>query len=300
MERDRRRSLWTAAALGRLVLAGTTPLRAERVSVRLNLRTYSAAEGDLQTWLQSYNSLWTSFNSKNGGTLLGSFQPPALGSSWEIEVRFPLFAGLALDLAGTTVSGAKDGTVQFQNPGATHTESDFLLNDVKATPIRIGLSFTLPVWNNLRLSAGYGRHLVFARYRVEENYEAVFKGPKMDYRYWFKKATTYRSESLGSYATFGAEYLVLPFLAVGIEAEKDWTRISGFKGSFTYSDHTGKTDSGSYSLYFFESDEFGLDQPTQLLIGRTDRPAGDLYRNVRQGEFDFSGFSLKIGLRFLF
>ncbi len=300
MECDRRLSLRMAAALGLLVLAVLTPLRAERVSLRLNLRTYSAAESDLQTWLQSYNALWTAFGTKYGGTLQGSFQPPPLGSSWEVEVRFPLFAGLALDLAGTTVSGASAGTVQFQNTGATHTESDYLLNDVKAIPLRIGLSFTLPVWNNLRVVAGYGRHIVFARYRVEENYEAIFKSSKTDYRYWFKRATTYRSESLGSYGTLAAEYLVLPFLAVGIEAEKDWTRMSGFKGSYIYSDHTGKTASGKYSLYFFESDEFGSDLATQLLAGRTERPEGTLYRNVRQGEFDFSGFSLKIGLRFMF
>lgn len=300
MDRDERLKMLTALGLGLLLLTMSVPLRAERVSVRLNLRTYSAPQGDLRDWLSSYNNLWASYQSKQGGTLLGNFEPPQLGSSWEIEFRFPIFAGLAIDLAGTSVSGAKDGQVQFQNTAGTHSETDYLLNDVKAIPIRVGLSFTLPVWNNLRLTAGYGRHIIFARYRTEQNYEAVFKTAKEDYRYWFKRGTTYRSESLGAYLTFGAEYLVLPFLAVGFEAEKDSTRMSGFKGSYTYSDHTGKTESGKFSLYYYESDEFGEELPTVLLAGRTERPEGNDYRNVREGEFDFGGFSLKLGLRFLF
>jgi len=288
------------ATLVLLVLALFSPLRAERVSVRFSLRTYSAPEGDLQAWLSSYNALWASYGVKYGGSVLGKFQPPQLGSSWEIEVRFPIFAGLALDLAGSVVAGATNGGVQFQDTAGVHTESDYILNDVKAIPLRLGLSFTLPVWNNLRLTAGFGRHLVFARYRTEQNYEAFFKTAKQDYRYWFKRDTTFRSESLGGYWTLGAEYLVLPFLAVGIDAEKDTSRTSGFKGSYVYSDHTGRNESGKSSLYFFESDEFGPDLPTVILAGRTDRPEGELYRNVRQGELDFSGFSLKIGIRFLF
>jgi hypothetical protein len=297
---DRRRSLRTAAALLLLVAAAGTPSRAERISVRLNLRTYSAAEGDLQAWIKSYNALWTAFAAKSGAVLQGSFQPPSLGSSWEVEVRFPLFAGLALDLAGSSIAGTADGAVQFQNSAATHSESDTLLNSVKAIPLRFGLSFTLPVWNNLRVVAGYGRHLVFARYSVEENYEALFKSSRSEYDYWFKRAVTYRSEALGSYLTVGAEYLVLPFLSVGLEAEKDWTRMSGFKGAYTYNDYAGQAAKGKYSLYFFESDEFGEDLPTELLAGRSDRPEGPLYRNVRAGEFDFSGFSLKLGVRFMF
>ncbi|MBN2206739.1 MAG: hypothetical protein JW742_04995 [Candidatus Aminicenantes bacterium] len=300
MKSDARRRGGIAATLVLAVLAAGPPLRAERVSVRFNLKTYAAPEGDIQAWLTSYNALWTSYGARYGGTVQGAFEPPRLGSSWEIEVRFPVFAGLALDLAGSSVSGAATGQVRFQDATGNHVETDGLLNDIKAVPLRFGLSFTLPVWNNLRLTAGIGRHLVFARYRTEESYEALFKTAKEDYRYWFKRETTFRSESLGGYWTLGAEYLVLPFLAVGIDAEKASSRMSGFKGSTTYSDHTGRDESGKTSLYYFESDEFGADLSTVLLAGRTERPEGELYRNVRAGELDFSGFSLKIGVRFLF
>jgi hypothetical protein len=300
MESDARRCRRTVAALTLLLLTALAPLRAERVSVRLSLRTYAAPEGDLDAWLSSYNALWTSYGAKYGGSVQGAFQPPQLGSDWEVELRVPLFAGLALDAAGSIVNGASDGLVRFQDASGSHVESDAILNDVKAVPLRLGLSFTLPVWNNLRLCAGIGRHVVFARYRTEQSYEAVFKTPKQDYRYWFKRATTFRSESLGGYWTLGLEYLVLPFLAIGIDAEKDSSRMAGFKGTTEYSDHTGRNESGKTSLYFFESDEFDEDIPTVVLAGRSERPAGDRYRNVRQGELDFSGFSLKIGLRFLF
>lgn len=300
MTPDARRRGGVAAALALAVLAACLPLGAERVSVRFNLKTYAAPDGDLQAWLTSYNALWASYGAKYGGTVQGAFEPPQLGSSWEVEVRIPVFAGLAIDLAGSAVSGAANGQVRFQDAAGNHVETDSLLNDIQAVPLRLGLSFTLPVWNNLRLTAGLGRHLVFARYRTEQSYEAVFKTSKEDYRYWFKRATSYRSEVLGGYWTVGAEYLILPFLAVGVDAEKDSSRMAGFKGTTSYSDHTGRNEGSKSSLYFFESDEFGAELPTVLLAGRTERPEGDLYRNVRPGELDFSGFSLKVGVRFLF
>jgi hypothetical protein len=274
MNSHARRLFRTAAALALLLAAAFAPLRAERVSVRLSLRTYAAPEGDIDAWLSSYNDLWASYGVKHGGTIQGAFEPPRLGSSWEVEVRFPLFAGLALDLGGSVVGGAANGRVQFQDATGAHTESDDILNDIQAVPLRIGLSFTLPVWNNLRLTAGAGRHLVFARYRTEQSYEAVFKTSKEDYRYWFKRGTSFRSESLGGYWTLGFEYLVLPFLAVGVDAEKDSGRMAGFKGRTEYSDHTGRKESGAASLYFFESDEFGPELPTVVLGARTDRPEG--------------------------
>jgi len=276
------------------------PVRAEKISFRISYNFLSMPKGDLDTWIQSYNSLWKAWQAKKGGSIQGEFKPLDFGPTCEAEIRIPIVAGFALCFEGSYLSSKSDGAVDYKNQGGSQQETHFLLNDLKAFPLKIGLGFSSPVFKKFRILAAGGRHIIFVSYKTQEKYEAKFLSLGTEYFYWFNKDITYHSEALGYFASLGVQYDILPFLAVGVEAEKIWSKVDGFKGSSSYQDYTGRKEDQKVTLYFYESKEWGLNQYFFVLDGQKDKPEGSLVRKVRHGEFNFGSFAFKIGLTFKF
>ena len=97
------------------------------------------------------------------------------------------------------------------------------------------------------------------------------------------------------------------------EAEKVWSKADGFKGEYTSElidpvEDTHTKDSGKASLYFYENKQWWNDKYYFAFAGHEispeepdDYPTGVVdIQNLRQGEFDLSTFSFKIGFRFKF
>jgi hypothetical protein len=297
------------------------PARAERISFRLSFSTNNISGNDINHWIESTNLLWSDYQALNGGSLEGSFSPIAFGNGIELEIRIPLFKGLALNLAGSRFSGSEEGAVRFQWASGSQQEEQFISNKVSAVPLKIGLSyvFALPPYPKLALVGGFGRHIVFASYDSVNNYKSEITDFSQEFTYLINKQNEYTSESLGYYAHLGAEFDVFPFLSVVVQGEKVWNRTNGFKGSFTYSYEDLKNpdlniiQKGKASLFLYESDLIDTGSWYQRLAGHKTRPedrldlpldggpiAGPEIRNVRQGELDFNHISFKLGIRFKF
>lgn len=297
-----KKKIYSVSFVLSFLMAASFPVSAENISLKFSFNTNSFSESDINTWLSSYNALWKDYLAQRGGSLSGNFEPPHYGSNFEIELRIPVIAGFALNLAGGPLSGKKEGTVSYQNNDGSQTESHFIRNEVSVFPLKIGFSFSypLPFLEELFVFAGTGRHIIFCKYNVQENYDALFSVFGKEFSYWYKKEDSYRSEALGYYFTLGAEYTFFKVIAIVLEAEKTWSKADGFKGPFSYKDYSGKDESGKASLYFYESSQFGLSQSYAVLAGHEKRPEGTSVQNLRQGEFNFSNFSIKIGFRLKF
>jgi hypothetical protein len=283
-----------------LVFISFHPIQAEKIGFRFSYNLLSTPKGDLDTWIASYNSLWEAWKAKKGGSVQGEFKPLDFGPTYEAEIRIPIVAGFALCLEGSYLSSKSEGTIDYNNQAGNQQETHFLLNDLKAFPLKIGLGFSYPVFNKFSVLAAGGRHIIFVSYKTQEKYEAKLLSSGSEFFYWFNKDVSYHSEALGYFASLGVQYDILPYLAVGVEAEKIWSKVDGFKGSYSYKDYTGRNEDGKASLYFYESNEWGLNQYFPVLYGQKDKPEGSSVRNVRQGEFNFSSFAFKIGLTFKF
>jgi hypothetical protein len=124
-----------------------------------------------------------------------------------------------------------------------------------------------------------------------------------EFSYWYNKDDKYGSEALGTYISFGLEFEIIQYIAVVLEAEKTWSKIDGFKSNHIYEGYLGENifnKGGKASLYFYESDQWNLGQHYSVLTSHKERPDETYMQNIRQGEFDFSNFSFKIGLRLKF
>ena len=278
------------------------PLEAEHVSFRITYNLNSIGTGDINTWINATNSLWQDWNGRIGGQLSGEFLPIEYGPSYEFEMRIPIYKGFALNLAGTSLSSTSEGTVDFMDASGLQNESQRLYNQVRAIPVKIGFSLNMrmPFFPNLLVTAGGGRHIVFVRYNTEDRYDASFFEGAQEFNYWYERSNQYRSEALGFYVTAGIEIQFLKFIALVAEFEKVWSEVDGFKGEYTYKDFYDSDISGKSSLYYYENSSFGLNDFYPVLAGHDKRPDDATLRNIRQGLLNFSGQSIRFGIRFIF
>ena len=282
------------------------PLSAEKISLKLSFNLNSYTDGDLAEWIGGLNTLWQDYNSAYPGSLSGQFLTPQYGSNFEVELRIPIFKGFAVNLAGSRTSGAEEGTVTYIRDGGIQDETQYLMNDVSALNLKIGFSYriAIPALPALHVFGNVGRHLLYVGYDVIENYEAIFRKFNQEFSFSYERENTFNSDAQGFYAGLGVEYDVVKYVAIVAEVEKIWSTVDGFKGSHLYQvfqeDALIIEEDGKASLYYYESTRF--DSPTYYpaLTGHIDRPEDDNLQDLRQGELNFSRFSVKLGVRFKF
>lgn len=290
----------------------SSPLAGEKISLKISYNTASVSKGDLNTWIDSYNSYWRDWQSYNNGQLEGQFNPVKYGPKYEVELRIPLIAGFAFNLCGGHFRSAEEGSVSFVHGTLSQTEKDFMRNEIRGVPIKIGLSYSYapPFSEKFSLLAGLGRHIAFLKYKF--NGESELKIGQSNI-YTLKRDFSYNSEAIGFYATIGVEYDLIKQIAIVVEAEKVWSKADGFKGPFLtdfYDPFSNSRDieEGKASLYFYEYKPRWNESYYSSLTGHKKKPEKpDDYpvgiediKNIRQGELDLSTFSLKIGIRFRF
>ncbi|MFC2158966.1 hypothetical protein ACFLT9_14135 [Acidobacteriota bacterium] len=275
---------------------------ADSINLRISYNLNSIEKGDINNWIDSYNTLWKDWTALRGGQATGEFLPIKYGPSYEVEVRIPIYKGFALNLSGTWIKAGEEGRVDFVNNATSQNESHFIRNKVTALPIKIGFSMAIPipVFPRLTFYAGVGRHIVFIKYKLTETYQADFIFNSQPFNYWHEINNDFKSEALGFYASAGAEFEVFKHVVIIFEAENVWSKSSGFKGAYSYKDYLDTEENGKASLYFYESDQFGLNKHYLMLSGHMDRPEESTVKNVRQGELNLSGLSLKFGIKFKF
>lgn len=293
-----------AALLSGTILLLVNPifLKAEKISFRLTYHNLSLPQSDLDSWISSYNQMWKDWSAQKGGSTSGEFLPPNYNSMTELGINITIFSGFSLCLSGSKFSSKEEGRIVYTNNETNQEETHFLKNKISGYPFKIGFqyTYTLPFLETIGIFAGAGRHLIFIKYQTAEDYEARFNVLGKEFVYWFERDNTYHSEALGLYLNGGVEYSPVKYITFIAGFEKIWNKVDGFKGPFSYKDYSGEEESGKASLYYFESNQWGLNKYYQVLSGREVRPEEPSVRNVRQGQFDFSSFSFKIGLRLNF
>ncbi len=300
-------TLWIA-----VFLVVSSPLAGEKISLKISYNTASVSKGDLNTWIDSYNTRWIDWQSQKSGQLDGQLNPLKYGPVYEVELRIPLFAGFGFNLSGSHFKRMEEGTVNFVYDTENKAEKDFVRNEVSGIPIKIGISYAqvLPFSESLFLFAGVGRHITFLKYKFNRENELRIGDVNT---YVYKQDNSYNSEALGFYATLGVEYNIIKHIAIVIEAEKVWSKADGFKGPFTTDfydpfENSRSIEEGKASLYFYENKPFWNNKYYSIFAGHERKPTDpDDYpvgiediKNIRQGELDLSSLSLKIGIRFKF
>lgn len=275
------------------------------ISLKFSYAGNTADPGDVNTWVNSFNQLWVDWQQAYGGQLQGGFTPLEYSAGLEVEIRIPILSGLALNLAGSGLTSSGEGQIEFANQSTGLNETQFISNKISATPLKIGFSYTYPIpyLDGLYVTAQAGRHMIFYKYDLQDSYTAEIARGSNVYEYWYEKSQSFRSEALGYYISLGAEFDIIKYIAVVLEGEQVWSTADGFKGPHSYQGFLGDnpfSESGKASLYYYESSQWDLGRYYSVLTGHPRPPEEDYIRNLRQGEFQFDNFSIKLGIRFKF
>jgi hypothetical protein len=292
-----------------VLLIVSSPLVGEKISLKISYNTASVSSGDLNTWIDSYNTFWNDWQANINGQLSGQLDTIDYGPKYEVELRIPIIVGLAFNLSGSHFSSTSEGAFDLVHGSQNQSEADAIKNEIKGFPIKIGFSYSLalPFAKNLHIFAGIGRHITFLKYSFSQDYTLRIG----DYSYNLINDYTYNSEALGVYGTLGLEYDLIKHVAIVIEAENVWSKADGFKGPFVSvlrDPFTETKTEGKASLYFYENRHWWSSTYYSSLAGHKKKPDNpDEYptgavdiQNLRQGEIDLSTFSFKIGVRFKF
>ena len=272
----------------------------ENGSFKLSFGTNFTELGDINTWIDSLNSFWTDWRALAGGNLSGEFDKLSRKLNIEGELRVNIYSGLAFHFAASSIRTKKESTISFRKSEGNQKAVHFLLNEIKAIPIKIGLSYMYPLNARFNIFANAGRQIIFVQYNTKENYEFTQIIMGTEFAQWHNKDDKFRSEALGFYFAVGFEYNINNFLSVGIEGENIWSNVSGFKGEHLFENHQDASETGNASLYYYQIKYDTLTGYYNAFTGHEEKPEGSEFKDVRQGEIDFSGFSLKLGIRFRF
>lgn len=294
-----------AVFAGFILALGAPAAAAESIGLRLSYGPPTLSGGDVNSWIRASNNLWSDWAVQTGRRMDGRISEMGFDAGPEAELSIRLYGGLSFRIGGGRLQSRSEGSILLLGSAQDQSESYAMSARMTAVYAKIGLVYSYPIVGNLNAHIGGGRHLSLLKYESWENYEARFAIFGRDYVYLFEKTGTFRSEGLGYYALFGLEYTVFKHVGFVIDVENIWSRVDGFKGPLTYrrlgpADEREYVESGGASLYFYESRPAGLDSFYSVLSGEKNRPEGETARAVRQGIFDFSGTTVRFGLRLKF
>lgn len=219
--------------------------------------------------------------------------------SFHIDTEFT--GDLIFDITPTLGIGFGSGYIHANNTSTLIFNKEALvyeldqmtsIAEINVIPLRVGLFFTIPIHRlfNISLNGGTGIYLAKYIYSLGSTWEVLNDIGHVT-----------NGKGLGFHGGIGLELNVHRRAVFFIESQGRYAKISNFKGTSTTiewgellyqgrRDFTTTVEEGS--LYYIE------DKTYSGLVISKDTPSD--YNSVRKAAFDFSGFSIQVGLKVRF
>ncbi|MGB2765120.1 MAG: outer membrane beta-barrel protein [Candidatus Aminicenantaceae bacterium] len=171
---------------------------------------------------------------------------------------------------------------------------------VNAILLKLGIYYTFSLSSRLDLYLNSGLGYYFSKAYLLKNHTIVPLVPISPGPIYIYNEYEMSSNGFGFHGGVGFEFSISNALALVLEAQGRYVRIKNLKGTRVYN-HTlfaiTKIDEGI--LFVGERDMvaegYGEDCP-ELMISQS-KPTSDEFQNIREAVLDFSGFSLRVGIR---
>ncbi len=215
----------------------------------------------------------------------GDVDPVRLGVIYGAELSYPLLPNLFLGLGGDNFQSEETSRVEFQ---ATETSNTFITKpQIKAFPLRFFISYYSSPSFYLKIGLEY--------YFAQANYFYRFE-TGASWEEWKGEA---KAQDIGFLGGLGFERKLFSPLSLVIEAVGRYARVSGFEGENTYMDSDGSLVTEKGKLYFYQGNVAG-DKTYPLLFIRETEPSDADVSDLKEASVNFSGFSLKLGIKIRF
>jgi hypothetical protein len=300
----KRVTFWAILVLSLVFLSRiASPEEGENFEPRLSIKLSSGLSymlgGDINAHLRSYDNYLSEMTNYEGDKIRRLHYTPELEGElrWDITSKFAVSVGIGY-ISGKNKSYLKyTGPFPFQtswNP----TQSYFLKSKAKTVPLKLGIYYTLSLSPRINLFLNSGLGYYFSKGSL---YKKHTSASWWGYTVYYTKEEQYdvRANSLGFNGGIGFEYDIANNLVIVLEVQGRYARTKNLKGNklfsvweFSYMEEEG-------ILYIGERDmtDEGYGKYCPDLIISQSKPSGDEFRNIREAVLDFSGYSLRLGIR---
>lgn len=214
----------------------------------------------------------------------GDVDPVRLGLVYGIELSIPLLPNLFVGLGGDYFESKETSRVEYSAAG-----SDVFLTRPKIQALPVRAFFTFYPTTSFYIKAG-----------VEYTFAKAF------YFYRFETANTLeewrgeaKAQDFGFMGGLGIEWELFKPVRLVVEALGRYAMIKGFEGESSYRDNVGilNTESGKLYIYQGTSSSGGT---VPLLFIRETEPSGPDVSDSKEATVNFSGVSVKVGIKIRF
>lgn len=238
--------------------------------------------GDLNSGAQGLADFYSDFLGREGK---GKVKPTRLSYIYGGELSYALFSSLSVGLGLDYFLGKKESRVEYQK--ASSTDVYITRPKIWALPLRVFLSFR-PL-SYLYFKAGleyfFAKCAYFYHYQRDESWQE-----------WTGEA---KAQDFGFLGGLGFEGKLSTPLSFFIEATGRHARITGFKGEDNFKNSEGLVSKEKGRLYFYQGKISG-EKTYPLLFIREKKPSEAGVSDVKEATLNFSGLSLKFGLKLRF
>jgi len=267
---------------------------AEKFSIKLSGGMSYLAVGDVNEGVKGYFNVIRdgSINPPGLSVVEGEAKPIHFGLDFEGDIIINFTPKIGIGFGAGYIQGARTSeiTVRFLDGASGSTGSHEL--KVSAIPLRLGVFYTLSMNEMMNVVFNAGAGLYLGKYSY--NKRPVRTGECTINQ-------TANASGLGFHGGVGFEYELTPNIAFVLEGQGKYAKIGGFEGTIRYScpyPPFKRTEEGT--LYYFEMiGQTGKCYPW-VEISKEKPSSEDWIRNVREAKVDFSGFTLRAGIKIKF
>lgn len=201
------------------------------------------------------------------------------------EVFFPLANNISIGIGLDYYRGELESVIKFNR--ANFTDFYSAKPRVDAMPISLYLASHPVPFISIKVGIEYyfAKAYYYYRYQTED--------------FWQEWSGNAKAQGIGFLVGVGYEYEISPFAKLFVEAVGHYAKIEGFKGTDNYRESTGYTYSESGPLFFYES-QVHPDKTVNLLYIRERKPVEAWVVGAKEALIDFSGVTLKAGIKIWF
>jgi hypothetical protein len=242
-----------------------------------------AAGGDLNKGAQGLADLYGNALGTAGDTKVA---PARLGFAFGGEVAFALSPRVRITAGVDYYSSSKYSSVFYA--ATASTDAFYTEPKIRAVPVKLSLMYYPANYFYVRIGVVYSFAKCGYAYRFEHD------------KFWQEWEGEASARGLGCWGAVGFERALGRNFAFIIEAAGQYAPIRGFAGSGNYLDSDTKVlvkEEGK--LYAYDA-KITSKTSFPLVFIRSKLPAEGGVDNARQAEVDFSGFSLRAGIKIKF
>lgn len=276
----------------------------QKFSIKMDTGLSCLAVGDINTFLEDANEWHLDRAQYFNGLKKGELKKIRFGSDSEIEVTYDLTSRLRIGFGTGYIYGRRGSSVghEVSPPGFYGVDFTFSPRiNISAVSLKSGVYYVIPFSTKARLFINGGIGYYFAKnnfsWKEREIWTREDGSTVVDWRE--KAGWDLNSKGIGYHGGFGFEYNFAKNLAIVIGAQGRHARIKKLRGDEIYVGQYNVDPQKHYygAVYYYEEKDVITEKYYSRLAFYREKPDYPDYKNIRDAELDFSGFSLKIGIR---